>query len=135
MIGEGPWKPSNYEARGCSYRLNASLRANNTRQTPADPGYNLAGKKESWVPTPALFIFMHEPPAKSYADQFYHWHYARGKTTVTRAQLSQDGQKFVSAIAFVDGHAAQHDFTKALTENPAYPIEPTANWVWYKPKD
>ena len=135
VMGEGPWKPSNYESRGCSYRFNAALWDNTTRQTPADPDYNLAGKKESWVPGPALFIFMHEPPAMSYEDQFYHWHYARGKTTVTRAQLKKDGQKFVSAIAFVDGHAAQHDFTKALTADAAYPIEPTANWVWYKPKD
>ena len=135
VLGEGPWTPSNYEARGCSYRFNANPWGNNTRQTPADPDYNLAGKKESWVPAPALFIAMHEPPALSYEGQYYHWHYARGKTTVTRAQLMQDGQKFVSAIAFVDGHAAQHDFTKALTTDAAYPIEPTANWVWYKPKD
>ena len=62
-------------------------------------------------------------------------HYARGKTTVTREQLKKDGQKFVSAVAFVDGHASQHDFTKALSTKPAYPIEPTVNWVWYKPKD
>jgi hypothetical protein len=77
---------------------------------------------------------MHEPPAMSYSDQFYHWHYARGKTTVTRAQLKTDRQKFISAIVFVDGHAAQHDFTGALTAN-AYAIEPTGNWIWYKPKD
>ena len=115
-------------------RFNASL-LGNARQTAADPVYNLAGKKESWVPEPSRFIFMHEPPALAYEDQFYHWHYARGKTTVTREQLKKDGQKFVSAVAFVDGHAAQHDFTKALTANAAYPIEPTAIWVWYKPKD
>ena len=135
LMGEGPWKPSNYESRGCSYRFNGALWDNTTLQTPADPNYNLAGKKESWVLEPSRFIFMHEPPALSYDDQLYHWHYARGKTTVTRAQLKNDNQKFVSAIGFVDGHAAQHDFTKALTANPEYPIEPTANWVWYKPKD
>jgi len=39
------------------------------------------------------------------------------------------------AVGFVDGHAAQHDFTKALKVNTAYPIEPTADWIWYKPKD
>jgi hypothetical protein len=60
--------------------------------------------------------------------------YWRPSTTVTRAQLKNDNQKFVSAIGFVDGHAAQHDFTKALTVNAAYPIEPTANWVWYNLK-
>jgi prepilin-type N-terminal cleavage/methylation domain-containing protein len=131
---EGPWKPSNYEARGCSYRFNAALWNDNTRQTPADPEYNLAGKNESWVPEPSKFILMHEPPAMSYSDQFYHWHYARGKTTVTRAQLKNDSQKFISAVVFVDGHAKQHDFTRALTSNP-YAIEPTADWVWYKPKE
>ena len=134
VAGEGPWKPSNYEARGCSYRFNGWLWAG-TRQTPADPVYNLAGKKESWVLEPSRFIAMHEPPAMAYSDQFYHWHYARGPTTVTRSQLKKDPQKFVSAIGFVDGHAAQHDFTKALVGNAAYPLESTANWIWYKTKE
>jgi len=134
VAGEGPWKPSNYEARGCSYRFNGWLWAG-TRQTPADPVYNLAGKKESWVQEPSRFIAMHEPPAMAYSDQFYHWHYARGPTTVTRSQLKKDPQKFVSAIGFVDGHAAQHDFTMALVGNAAYPLESTANWIWYKTKE
>ena len=132
VSGEGPWKPSNYEARGCSYRFNAWLWSN-TLKTAADPDYNLAGKKESWVIEPSRFILMHEPPALEYLQQLYHWHYARGKTTVTLQQLKGDGQKFVSAIGFVDGHASQHDFTRALTTIPEYPIEPTANWIWYKP--
>jgi len=63
---------------------------------------------------------------------FYHWHYARGATTVTSAKLKQDNQKFLSPILFVDGHASQHDFTKAIKNNPLYPLEPTANWIWYK---
>jgi prepilin-type N-terminal cleavage/methylation domain-containing protein len=134
-FGEGPWKPSNYESRGCSYRYNCGLWGNNTRKTPADPDNNLGGKKESWVPEPSRFIMMHEPPAMAYLDQFYHWHYARGRTTVTRGQLKNDNQKFVSAIGFVDGHAAQHDFTKALTASDGYRIEPTPQWIWYKPKE
>jgi hypothetical protein len=77
---------------------------------------------------------MHEPPAMAYVNQFYHWHYARGKTTVRGDELARDGQKFISVIGFVDGHAAQHDFTKAIKTDPAYPLEPTANWIWYKPQ-
>ncbi len=133
-LGEGPRKPSNYETLGCSYRYNAILMSP-TRLAPADALYNVAGKKESWVPDPARFIILHEPPATPYQDQFYHWHYARGRVTLTRAELSSDCQKFVSPIAFVDGHAAQHDFTQILNTNPDFPIEPTADWIWYKPKD
>ncbi len=70
------------------------------------------------------------------SNQYYHWHYARGLTTVASfGQLRSDGQKFIAATGFVDGHAAQHDFTKALTADPYYPIEPTPQWIWYKPKD
>jgi prepilin-type N-terminal cleavage/methylation domain-containing protein len=132
---KGPFKPSNFAALGCSYRFNSWLFENHTRRPAADPVFNLAGKNESWVPEPARFIMMYEPPAMAYFDQFYHWHYACGKTTLTRPQLKQDGQKFVSAIGFVDGHAAQHDFTRAITTDAQFPIEPTANWIWYKPKD
>ncbi len=132
-FGEGPWKPGNYEARGCNYRFNAWLWEDATRETPADPIYNLAGKKGSWVTEPSRFIAMHEPPALAFKGQFYHWHYAGGNTTVTLGDLKYDNQKFVSAVGFVDGHASQHDFTKALEVEPVYPIEPTPDWIWYKP--
>lgn len=109
----GPWKPSKYAALGCSYRLNASLLGNWTLQTPADPDYNLAGKKESWVLEPARFILMHESPAFVYADNgnkfFFHWHYVRGATTLTVSQLKQDSQKFISPILFVDGQSTPTD--------------------------
>ena len=135
----GPFKPSNYEAIGCSYRFNAYLWDNNTRQIPADADFNLAGKKESWAPNPSLFIMVHEPPAFVYGDGgskfFFHWHYTRGATTLTLSQLKQDNQKFFSAILFVDGHAAKHDFTKSIKDDPMHPLEPTANWIWYKPKN
>jgi type II secretory pathway pseudopilin PulG len=129
---DGRWKPSNFKALGCSYRLNASMWGNGARLTPADPDYNLAGKQESWVPEPSRFIFMHEPPAFWYGN-FYHWHYARGPTTVTLGQLSDDMQKFISAILFVDGHSASHDFTLVLKVDPNFPMEPTKDWIWYKP--
>jgi hypothetical protein len=127
----GDWKPSNYEALGCSYRFNASLWGNFTLQTPADPAYNLAGKKESWVGAPSRLIFLHEPPAFWY-NNYYHWHYARGPTTVP----IPDDQKFISPILFVDGHAASFDFAYALTSNPSPidPMEPTKDFYWYEPE-
>jgi len=129
----GRWTPSDFDALGCSYRLNASLWGNGTLLTPDDPAANLALKKESWVPEPSRFILVHEPPAFWY-NNFYHWHYARGATTITPAQLDQDGQKFIAAILFVDGHSACHDFTSVLKTDPYFPIEPTKDWIWYKPR-
>ena len=134
ITGQRIFKPSLWDTLGCSYRF-ADIRwlaDNQFRQVPADPEYNLLGKKESWAPDPTRFIMMHEPPAFSFADQFYHWHYASGNTTVTWAQLACDGQKFIAPTLFVDGHAKTHDFTKVLKTR--YPLEPTADWVWYKPR-
>ena len=136
---DGPWKPSNYESVGCSYRFNANLAENSTLQVAADAEYNLAGKKESWAPNPSRFIMMHEPPALLYSESgsklVFHWHYARGATTLSLGQLKQDNQKFISPILFVDGHVGKHDFTRAIKDDPVHPLEPTANWIWYKPKE
>ncbi len=130
---DGNWKPSNYQVLGCSYRLNASLWSNDTLETPDDATYNLAGKKESWVTVPARMIMLHEPPALWYWN-YYHWHYARGPTTVLDTALAEDVQKFTSPILFVDGHSASHDFTHALNDDPDHPMEPTKEWYWYEPK-
>src|SRR5262245_54222792 len=130
----GPLIPSNYESAGCSYRFNGSLWDNATRQIADDVEYNLTGKKESWVPNPSLFIMVHEPPAFVYGQFLFHWHYARGATTLNTAQLKQDNQKFISPILFVDGHAKKHDFTRSIKEDPTHPLEATANWIWYKPR-
>ena len=130
----GSWKPSNFEALGCSYRFNAALWGNWTLQAPDDPDANLAMKKESWVPEPSRFIMMHEPPAFWYGN-YYHWHFAKGPTTVVPSVLDADGQKFISPILFVDGHSGCFDFTQALKHNPSsnFPMEPTKDWIWYKP--
>jgi prepilin-type N-terminal cleavage/methylation domain-containing protein/prepilin-type processing-associated H-X9-DG protein len=136
--GSGPLKPSNYESIGCSYRFNGNFWDNLTREKAADPEYNLTGKKVSWAPNPSLFIMMHEPPAFVYGDggvkYLFHWHYARGATTLTLGQMKLNNQKFISPILFVDGHVAKHDFTKAIKDDPTHPLEPTATWIWYKPK-
>src|SRR5262249_35774939 len=123
-----------FQALGCSYRFNASLWGNGTLQPPDDPDANLAMKKESWVPEPSRFIMMHEPPALWY-DNYYHWHRARGSTTVYPSYMMADGQPFISPILFVDGHSRSFDFSRALKCNPDpnFPMEPTKDWIWYKP--
>jgi prepilin-type N-terminal cleavage/methylation domain-containing protein len=129
-----PLKPTCWDSIGCCYWF-ADIRwldLYQFRHAPEDQDYNLCGKKESWVAQPALFIMMHEPPAFDFADQFCHWHYATGKTTVIKHELARDPQKFIAPTLFVDGHAKSHDFTKML--NSSFPLEPTAEWIWYKPK-
>ena len=129
----GDWKPSNYEALGCSYRFNTIFWGNTTRQDPDDPDVNLGRKKEGWVTEPSRMIVLHEPPAFWYGN-YYHWHFARGMTTVRPSELGDDPQKFISPILFADGHATTHDFTHALKDDPDYPMEPTRDWYWYEPK-
>ena len=125
-------KPTLWDSLGSSYEV-ADLRWNSSfRKEPEDPEYNLNGKKESWVPQASLFILMHEPPAYSYADQFYHWHCAGGKTTVVKSELARNPQKFIAPTLFFDGHAKKHDFTKML--NTPFPLDPTPGWIWYKPR-
>ena len=131
------FKPSKYDALGCSYCYNGVRMHWDTLQEADegddDVGEDLSEKKENYVPDPSRFIAMYEPPAYWY-DNYYHWHYARGRTTITPEQLKDDGQKFISPILFVDGHSACHDFTHALKDDPDCPMEPTKDWMWYKPK-
>jgi len=131
-IINGTWLPSNYETLGSSYCYNSQTWGNATHVVPDDE-WILSGKKESWVTSPSRLILMYEPPAMWYWN-YYHWHYARGPTLVTDVDLPQDSQKFISPILFVDGHAANHDFTKALTVDPTFPLEPTKDWYWYEPE-
>ncbi len=126
-------KPTQWDTIGCSYRFNGSIWDGVPLRTPAeDPDENLCGKKEGWVPEPSRFIMMHEPPAYDFASQYYHWHFTTGKTTVTTKDLATDRQKFISPVVFVDGHAHVHDFTASL-KSP-FPLEPAADWIWYKTK-
>jgi len=125
------WKPTNYETLGCSYCYNACRWGNDTLQ-PVDEPYQLSGKLESYVKCPSRMILMYEPPAMWYAN-YYHWHYARGPTTISDVLLAFDTQKFISPIGFMDGHSASHDFTHALEDSPQYPLEPTKDWYWYEP--
>jgi prepilin-type N-terminal cleavage/methylation domain-containing protein len=130
LAGDPPAKPSAWAATGCSYSFNGWLFAQ-TKETPDDLTDNLCAKKLGWVQEPVRFITMHENAAPVLGAVF-HWHYAKGKTTVLVGDLARDTQKFISPILFVDGHAAPHDFTTSL-KSP-FPLEPTGNWIWYKSK-
>jgi hypothetical protein len=80
---DGNWKPSNCETLGCSYHYNGLYWGNSTLEE-LDDIYMLSGKKENYVKDPSRMILMREPPAFWYAN-YYHWHYARGPTTITPA--------------------------------------------------
>jgi len=133
-------KPTDWETLGCSYHYNAGgltyLTGGGFRQPPEDQMFGLAGKYESWAPSPHSYILFHEPPARLYgcppqAPMWYQWHYLGGPSDIEDPQTAR--QQFISPIAFVDGHVAQHNFSKALSTDPYFPYEPTKDWIWYKP--
>ena len=101
----------------------------------------LPGQKAGWVKQPSEYIYVYEPPAlpmhkpllkpdlchlKGIREpyNYFHWHFNTGPSSVF--DIANDGQKAISPILFVDGHAAQHDFTRELRRDPFYPTEPPA---------
>ena len=133
-------KPSKWLTIGCSYQYNAGaltvMAGGGFRQVPADAREGLASKPESWVPTPERYILMHEPPARLYGcpqtpPEWYQWHYSRARSDIDDPRTAP--AQFISPVAFVDGHAATHNFSKSLTVDPLFPYEPTKDWIWYKP--
>ena len=133
-------KPSNWKTIGCSYHYNSGNliypNGGGFRQTPADAANGLAEKNESWVPSPERYILAHEPPARVYVCTcdialWHQWHFVRGPSDIFDPQLAR--QDFISPVLFVDGHVAQHNFSKSLSTDPYYPYEETKNWIWYKP--
>lgn len=136
-------KPSNWETIGCSYQYNAGglhfLLPGGFKETPEDRLEGIAGKDENWAPDPSKYILFHEPAARIYIipppdprPRWYQWHFVRGPVDIEDPQTAR--QDFISPIAFVDGHVAQHNFSKSLSTDPYYPYEPTKDWIWYKPK-
>ncbi len=135
--------PTCWESAGCSYDYNIYVPwcvYYRTRYPLENGTGSLGGNKTGWVPNPSLFILAHEPPARSYQAVggpppciFTHWHYSHTPFAVGTADVPSDGQKFISPIAFVDGHAAQHDFTSTIKADPDFIYEPTKDWMWYKP--
>jgi prepilin-type N-terminal cleavage/methylation domain-containing protein len=140
-IGTVAFRPTAWGAVGCSYRFNHYLQDNYPAlNVAADPYYNLAMKKESWVPTPSRFIMEHE-----FAG--YPWDYGENKTLVTSwhnsrnpgktAEVTQSQklpEKAFTLTVFVDGHATQCDMTANINRNPTLALEPGRDWMWYKLK-
>ena len=135
-------KPSDWKTLGCSYHYNAGgliyLMGGGFKQRVADEEKGIAEKPEGWVPSPERYILLHEPPARLYGcppddPKWYQWHFCRGPSDIDDPQLAR--QQFISPIAFVDGHVAQHNFSRSLSTDPYYPYEPTKDWIWYKPAD
>lgn len=131
----GRWKPTNFDAMGTSYRYNYYNWDNPTRRMMEDPQFGLAGKEEAWPPSPSLYILLHEPPALRWnysGGRYFLWHFANGATTLASPKAAMS--KFISMILFVDGHAASHDFTRAINDS-ANMCEPTDRWIWYKSRE
>lgn len=137
-----PMKPTSWKTVGCSYLYNAGVRRTRLRRDELSPYNGLAGNTMAWVPAPSRYILLVEPPAEVY-DTFQpppddlccvHWHEApSSKTDWLRSELPGDPSNFISPVAFVDGHAARHDFTRSIKADPRYPYEETKDWIWYKP--
>jgi hypothetical protein len=131
-----------YEGFGFSYRFILGLAVELREPNPPmaeDPNYNLAGKKENWAPEPARFIAMHECATYPWNTVegdlgVVQWHYSAypGKM-FSPGNLTNDRDKLVAPILFVDGHSQQCDFTKTFQANPQLPLEPGRDYMWYKP--
>lgn len=142
---DGPYfGPTLRYAFGLSYELNTAPWENTIWKV----GGTLPGQKEGWVKQPSEYIYVYEPPARPRHKpllapdlchltgilepyNYFHWHLNTGPSSVF--DIAADGQKAISPILFVDGHAARQDFTKALHENWRYPTEATKEWIWYQP--
>jgi len=131
--------PTVFESVGCSYSFNHLLHANFYANAD-DSVNNLALKRENWVPDPALFISIHEWGAYPMGDRYSDvcsvagWHEAShpGKG-FGRADI-KDAGKFVAPVLFVDGHSQRCDFTPSLRKDLLHGLEPTKDWIWYKPQ-
>jgi prepilin-type processing-associated H-X9-DG protein len=132
--------PNAFEKIGCSYRYNSGeiwfIRGpipGGVRESPSGRltvDQMLQKKDESWVPAPDRYILMYEPPA-ALSPGFSQWHLNKGKTSFHDPKFAP--RRFISPIAFVDGHVAIHNFSKSIVDDTLYPYEQTENWMWYKP--
>lgn len=136
--------PTTHYAFGLSYRLNTAPWEN----TKYEVAGVLPGQNFGWVKQPSDYIYVYEPPAQpmhkpllapdlchltgiSEPYNYFHWHFNTGSPSVF--DIAYDNQRAISPILFVDGHVAEHDFTKALHQNWRYPTEAARDWIWYQP--
>ena len=137
--------PSNFKVMGMSYQYNGAAPGVlegggfllwDNRPSPPE---SLAGRAESWIPDPSRFLTMYEPPARIYGcletgPRWYEWHFSGAGPSQFVDPKKAPG-RFISPILFADGHARQHNFTRALTRDPLHPYEETTDWMWYKGPD
>lgn len=139
--------PSAKETIGCSYQYNILPFSPMELEHPQDG--TIASQRIDWVPNPAKFVLMHEPPARNWGKIRYHWHYAQANRTVIDStfhssngdlavcddeiDLKDDTAKFLSPVLFVDGHVESVDFTASIKTNPRRTHEETGKWIWYRP--
>ena len=130
-----PMKPSNFDTIGSSYKYNSgdlTVLSGGGFKLGREGG--LANQSETWAPQPERFILMHEPPARIYGcgkAWWAQWHQVRGPSDIEDVVYAKG--RFVSPVLFVDGHVASHNFSRSLNTDPAFPYEPTKDWIWYKP--
>jgi len=131
-------KPTCWEIAGCSYAYSHGYYwfAPDTKN---EIDGTIADNKESWVPNPSKFILFNEYPAVRITvgpgeGIYCHWHERKRPEEFLQADLPKDPSRFISPIAFVDGHVARHDFTEAIKNGVPYIYEETKDWIWYKPK-
>ena len=124
-------RPTCYGTIGCSYELNGLIHSDLDFMAAEDPSNNLCGKKESWVPSPARFIMMHEGAGYPWNNLFFHWHGGNG-TLIRAAALSNDSTPFIAPTLFVDGHVQACNFTSAFKSS--HPMGESKDWMWYKPR-
>jgi prepilin-type processing-associated H-X9-DG protein len=144
-VNWGFLNPGVFGGLGCSYQFNAFL-WQSYLGIAEDSFYNLGLKKESWPPDPAHFITMHEWGAypQTVWDLFAgihvrQWHSASNPRQEydSRPQvpptIQEAPEKFVAPVLFVDGHVQRCDFTAVIKSNPIRALDPTKDWIWYKP--
>lgn len=145
LSGLGVSMDSFFQSSGCSYLFN-DLRWVSYAAIAEDWLFNLGLKKQSWPPAPARFITMHEQGAYLWGDyllefgvQVSQWHYAAnpGQSYYYMIQrhptIQEAPGKFVAPALFVDGHCQRCDFTAVIKSNPFRALDPTKDWMWYKP--
>jgi len=128
---------SDYQMVGSSYKYGASLWHDQTILSQKDKANGQAGKKETWLTSPARYILLHEPPATPYMESgqwyYFFWHFARGPATAIAGNPSEMRDRFISPALFADGHARQLDFSQEISSLPYCPSEPTLDWYFYEP--
>ena len=131
-LGFPATRPTCYGTIGCSYELNGLIHSRPDAMAAEDPAHNLCGKKESWVPSPARFIMMHEGACYPWEGLFFHWHGGNGNL-IHAAELKNDPTPFIAPTLFVDGHVQACNFTSAFKDGTGHTMGERKDWMWYKP--